>query len=284
MLRIQLQRMPELPEVEVTRRILESEIREKQVAEVSVNHPRVVRRQKHPTDFSDRLQERTVQSLRRHGKFLIIELDAGLNWVTHLGMSGRIQMVDNDQPEETHTRTVVRFVGGRELRFVDPRTFGFMTVWTEAELASSTLNRLGPDALTDLPSVREFVGYLRGRTALIKPLLLNQSVVAGVGNIYADESLHLCRVSPLRPGGSLAADEVNRLRIAIRTTLIAAIQQGGTSLEDLAYLLPDGKTGDFLDRLRVYGREGQGCCHCGFAIRRTVIRSRSSFWCPGCQA
>lgn len=276
--------MPELPEVEATRRALESEIEQQRVSTVSVRHPRTVRRQDRPVDFTDRLVGRTVERLGRHGKFLLTQLDAELTWVTHLGMSGRIQMADPGEEEATHTRVVVTFEGGRELRFVDPRTFGFMVVWTDEELEGSTLSRLGPDAFTGLPTARELAERLAGRSALIKPLLLDQSIVAGVGNIYADESLHRARISPLRPAGELSTEEVGRLRAGIEETLAAAVDQGGTSLDDLAYLLPDGRAGDFLDRLRVYGREGEACPRCGGEIRRVVLRGRSAFWCEDCQS
>ena len=143
--------------------------------------------------------------------------------------------------------------------------------------------RLGPDALNNLPTSRALGRSLAGRQAPIKALLLDQVVVAGVGNIYADESLHRARLSPLRPGGSLEPSELQELRKAIKATLQHALKWGGTSLDDLAYLLPDGRTGDFVQRLRAYGREGEGCQRCGGTIARTVIRARSSFWCPDCQ-
>ncbi len=275
--------MPELPEVEATRRFLESEIRGKRVVEAEARHSRTVRRQDRPADFRDRLNGRRVESLGRHGKFLLTHMEGDLTWVTHLGMSGRIQVVDRGAEEATHTRAVVRFAGGRELRFVDPRTFGFMAVWTPDELAASTLGRLGPDAYENLPSRDRLLGRLDGRAAMIKPLLLDQAIVAGVGNIYADEALHRARLAPTRPGGSLDAGDVAGLRRAIKDTLQNAIDHGGTSLDDLAYLLPDGRAGDYLPELRVYGREGETCRRCGGEIRRSVLRGRSSFWCPGCQ-
>jgi formamidopyrimidine-DNA glycosylase len=234
-------------------------------------------------DFVDRLRHRRVVGLRRHGKFLLFDLDTDLVWVTHLGMSGRIQVVDPGSPEATHTRVVIGLDTGRELRFVDPRTFGFMVVLTPDELAESSLQRLGPDAYKALPRSRELGAALQGRTAPIKALLLDQNLLAGVGNIYADEALHRSRLAPERPGGSLTNDEVKALRAAIRATLEAGLRWGGTSLDDLAYLLPDGRAGRYLSRLRAYGREGEACYRCGSEIRRTVIRSRSSFWCPGCQ-
>lgn len=275
--------MPELPEVETTRRGLEHELLDRRVEAVQVLHSRVVRRQLRPADFADRLTHRTVSRLGRHGKFLMFELDTGLVWVTHLGMSGRIRMAAPSEPVETHARVVVELDTGRQLRFIDTRTFGFMMVLTPEELDASSLRRLGPDAHNELPGSRELREALEGRTAPIKALLLDQSIVAGVGNIYADETLHRSRLAPERPGGDLTRGEVRALRAAIKATLEAGLRWGGTSLDDLAFLLPDGRAGRYLRRLRVYGREGEPCRRCGSEIRRTVIRSRSSHWCPGCQ-
>jgi formamidopyrimidine-DNA glycosylase len=275
--------VPELPEVEATRLGLIPHLAGRHIEGVAVLHPRVVRRQHRPVDFSDRLVGRRIMNLDRLGKFLLVRLDADLQWVTHLGMSGRLHMVDAGSEIEIHTRATVVLTGGRELRFVDPRTFGFMSVWTDDEFATSSVARLGRDAHTDLPGSRELAGVLRGRTAPIKALLLDQGIVAGVGNIYADETLHRARIAPLRAGNTLTIDEVKRLRAGVRASLTAGIAAGGTSLEDLAYLLPDGRAGQFFKELRAYGREGKPCRRCGEEIRRTVIRGRSSFWCPDCQ-
>jgi formamidopyrimidine-DNA glycosylase len=275
--------MPELPEVETTRRSLEKELHGRRITAVEVRHPRTVRKQLRRVDFADRLLNRRVVRLRRHGKFLLFDLDTDLVWVTHLGMSGRIQVADSGRPEDAHTHVIAAIDTGRELRFVDPRTFGFMAVLTPEEISGSTLHRLGPDAYTDLPSSRALSAALAGRTAPIKALLLDQDILAGIGNIYADETLHRARLAPLRPGGGLTMDEVKALRAAIKATLEAGLRWGGTSLDDLAYLLPDGRAGRYLSRLRAYGREGGPCRRCGSEIQRTVIRARSSFWCPGCQ-
>lgn len=275
--------VPELPEVEATRRGLLPYLVGRRIDRVAVLHPRVVRRQLRPADLHDRLVGRTVLRLDRHGKFLLVRLDSDLHWVTHLGMSGRLRIVGSNADLELHTRASVGLGDANDLRFIDTRTFGFMTVWTDAELAESSLGRLGRDAFTDLPPSRELEAELINRTAPIKALLLDQRIVAGVGNIYADETLHRAAIAPLRAGGSLDRSEVKRLRAGIKASLGAGIAAGGTSLDDLAYLLPDGRAGSFLEQLRVYEREGESCRRCGGGIRRTVIRGRSSFWCTGCQ-
>jgi formamidopyrimidine-DNA glycosylase len=275
--------MPELPEVETTRRCLEPELVGRRITAVEVRRPRMVRRQPRPHEFSDRLVSTRIEGLRRHGKFLLVDLSNDIVWVTHLGMSGRVAMADAGSVEAPHTNVVVRLDSGREFRLVDPRTFGFVAAFTPEEYAGTTCSRLGADALTDLPSTRRLLAALASRSAPIKALLLDQGIVAGLGNIYADEALHRARIDPRRPGSSLERSEVAALRRAIKATLDAGLRWGGTSLDDLAYLLPDGRTGDYVARLRAYGREGERCRRCGGTIARTVLRQRSTYWCPGCQ-
>lgn len=248
----------------------------------------MVRRQENPADFRRRLEGGRIARLWRRGKFMMADIgdEAGspdFIWVTHLGMSGRIQLANVDEERVAHTNVVVGIDSGRQFRFIDPRTFGFVVAWTPDELAASSIGALGPDALTELPTTRTLLESLAGRTAPIKALLLDQRIVAGVGNIYADEALHRAAISPHRAGGSLDSKEAARLRTGIRRSLDAGLRWGGTSLDDLAYLLPDGRAGEFTSRLRAYGREDEPCRRCGTLLRRDVIRQRSSFWCPGCQ-
>lgn len=275
--------MPELPEVETTRRSLVPALEGAQVVAVSVARERMLRRQANPADFANRLVARRIVAVGRHGKFLETTLDDDIIWVTHLGMSGRVSLVPSDAPVDKHSNVIVTLSSGVDFRLIDPRTFGFVAAYTPAELEESPIGRLGRDALTDLPRSNQLRTLLEGRRAPIKALLLDQNIIAGIGNIYADESLHRAAISPHRHGGSLTADEAKALRRAIRDTLAHALRWGGTSLDDLAYLLPDGRTGDYVNRLRAYGREGEGCRRCGGIIRREVLRGRSSFWCSGCQ-
>lgn len=275
--------MPELPEVESTRRHLEPAVVGKRIVAVEVRRSRMLRRHPDPGAFGEMVTGRRVRGLRRRGKFLLADLDGDIVWVTHLGMSGRIALAAKGDPEAPHTQVMVELGGGSEVRLVDPRTFGFVAAFTPDDLEAA-LGGIGPDALDDLPSSATLCVALGRRTAPIKALLLDQRIVAGLGNIYADEVLHRARLSPLRPGGSLGATEVTALRRAIRPVLDAGLRRGGTSLGDLAYLLPDGRAGEHLAHLAVYGREGQGCPRCGGEIVRTTIRARSSHWCPGCQA
>ncbi|NNC91513.1 MAG: bifunctional DNA-formamidopyrimidine glycosylase/DNA-(apurinic or apyrimidinic site) lyase [Acidimicrobiia bacterium] len=274
--------MPELPEVETTRRGLEPHLKGRRIVGAESRRARMLRRQPRDQDFADRLRGRRVLGLRRRGKFIFVDVEGDLTWVIHLGMSGRMQVADPGEAEAPHTNVVVR-TSDKEIRFVDPRTFGFMAVLTPEEFGESPLARLGPDALTDLPRSKELAARLAGRKPAIKSLLLDQRIVAGIGNIYADEVLFRACVAPHREGGSLAPVEVSAIRAAIRPVLEAGLKYGGTSLNDLAYLLPDGRAGDYVSRLKVYGREDKPCRRCGTPIRRTVITQRSSHWCPTCQ-
>jgi formamidopyrimidine-DNA glycosylase len=275
--------VPELPEVELTRRHLEPVLRGALIGRVAVRGARVIRRQPHPGDFACRLRGRRVTGLARRGKYLLADVGDGLTWLTHLGMSGRVSVAAPGTPEPPHTALVVEVREGPEVRFIDPRTFGQSAVLTAAELARAGPSRLGPDALDALPSSRWLVGRLAGRTAPIKALLLDQRLLAGLGNIYADEVLHRARLRPDRAAGSLTREEVASLRRSVRPVLEAGLRHGGTSLADLAYRLPDGRTGEYLPRLQAYGRAGRPCRRCRGEIVRIVQHGRSAFFCPGCQ-
>jgi formamidopyrimidine-DNA glycosylase len=275
--------VPELPEVEMTRRHLESALTGRVLVAVETTHPRTARHNTGTREVDERLVGRTVRSVDRRGKFLVAPLDDGELLVAHLGMSGRFWVGDGSEPEPKHTHFRARLDDGNEIRFIDPRTFGFVAVFDADELERSGVGRLGPDAWDGAPAPEELAERLSKRTAPVKALLLDQVIVAGLGNIYADEALHRAGIHPLRPGGDLSLDEMSRLLAAIQEVLSDAIANGGTSLDDMAYLLPDGRAGDNLDRLLAYGRDGLPCARCGGVIERIVIRNRSSHFCPLCQ-
>ncbi len=284
--------MPELPEVETSRRHLAPAMEGRRIVTAEVRRNRMVRHHENPSDFALRITGMNVARLGRHGKFIVGDLvvdpdtaqpgAAGPDvvLVAHLGMSGRFSISSADEPEVPHTNVVLTLDDGVQIRLVDPRTFGFVHAYLPGELPDAPMARMGPDALTSLPRSPALSAALAGRQAPIKPLLLDQGIVAGLGNIYADEALHRARIAPQRPGGSLSPDEVKALRRAIVTTLADGIAWGGTSLDDLAYLLPDGRTGEFTRRLRVYGRTDAPCRRCGTPIQRAVLRQRSTHWCP----
>lgn len=275
--------MPELPEVEITRRHLDEAMAGHSLTDVRTTHVRTARHNQGPKELDERLKGRLVKRVGRRGKFLAAPLDDGQTMIAHLGMSGRFTVGDPGEEEPLHTHFRALLDNGTEVRFIDPRTFGFVAVFDDEELGSSGFSRLGPDAWTEAPTVEVLQRALSTRTAPIKALLLDQVVVAGLGNIYADEALHIAGIHPLRPGRGLSEEEVGRLLAAIRIVFDTAIDNGGTSLVDLAYLLPDGRAGENLDRLVVYGRIDLPCFNCGSPIERIVIRARSSHFCPNCQ-
>lgn len=276
--------MPELPEVEITRRHLASALRGRTLVSVSVSHPRTARRNDGDTHLvEDRLTGRTVEDVNRKGKFLLMPMGEGLTMVAHLGMSGRFAVGSPDDAPEPHTHFTATLDDGSAVRFVDPRTFGFIAVFDEEEMATSGLARIGPDAWEEPLSAALLAAGLTGRTAPIKALLLDQGPISGLGNIYADEALFRARIDPRTPAGEIGLPALEQLLGAIREVLESAIDNGGTSLDDLAYLLPDGRAGENLSRLQVYGRDGEPCLRCGDIIDRVIIRSRSTHFCPGCQ-
>ena len=275
--------MPELPEVETTRRGLLDTLEGQRLSEVHVLRARMARRNEGGSrQVEDRLRGRHVKRLGRQGKFILGEIEGDLWMVLHLGMSGRMEVRARSDEMRPHTNVLLTTPAG-QVRFVDPRTFGFIAAWTDDEFSASSLSQLGPDALDDLPPTKALAERMAGRTVAIKTLLLNQSFVAGLGNIYADEVLIRAGVHPERPAGSLSAEEVAAIRKHIRPVLNAGLQHGGTSLDDLAYLLPDGRAGEYVRRLRACGREDEPCRTCGTLIRRIVVGQRSSYFCSRCQ-
>jgi formamidopyrimidine-DNA glycosylase len=275
--------MPELPEVESTRRLIAPVLEGARITAAELGRERMARRNARPSDVADRLVGRRVGRVGRRGKFLLIDLEGDLTWVVHLGMSGRMTVGAPDDPQQPHTHLRVLTDRGDEVRLIDPRTFGFVAVFTPDELEADSLSRLGPDALDDLPDASALQERLRGRKAVIKSLLLDQRLLAGLGNIYADEILFRAGVRPTRPAGEVTTGEVEELLAAVPEVLLAGLEMGGTSLDDLSYLLPDGRAGEYLDRLAVYGRTGLPCLRCGTPIERVVVGQRSSHFCPRCQ-
>lgn len=243
----------------------------------------MARRNARPRDVIERLTGRRVGQVGRIGKFLVADIEEDFRWVMHLGMSGRMQLAEPGTVETAHTNFVVSTDAGTEIRFVDPRTFGFVAVLTSDEWDASPMTHLGRDALDDLPTPAELQARFAGRSASIKALLLDQRILAGIGNIYADEILHEARIRPTRPAGALSGEEVGALRRAVRPILQAGLTHGGTSLGDMTYLSPDGRAGTYLERLAVYGRAGDACGRCGAFIERVVVAQRSSHFCPECQ-
>jgi len=273
--------MPELPEVETVRRTLNQLVAGKIIERVTVTLPRIVRKPEEPERFAAALEGRKVLSVERRGKFLRILLD-GLVLVSHLRMEGRYGLYRNDEPAEPHTHVVFRFEDGTELRYKDVRQFGTMHLFAEGdEWRSAPLNKLGLEPLEETFTPDVFHAALGNRTTKIKPLLLNQEVIVGLGNIYVDEALHEAGVHPETPANELKRKTRDRLHAAIVRTLASAVEAGGSTIR--SYVNGRGDSGMFQHRLRVYARAGEPCDECGAAIEKSVVGGRGTHVCPKCQ-
>ena len=280
--------MPELPEVEVVRLGLERGVVGRRLAAVSVHHDRAVRRHEPGSaDFVGRLLGRTATAACRRGKYLWLELDSGEALSAHLGMSGQLLVVPGDKPVEAHLR--VRFWfddGGRELRFVDQRTFGGLHVEPLVEVDGSVVPRsvghVARDPLDPRFDDAAFVDRLRRKGTGVKRALLDQSLVSGIGNIYADETLWRARLHGGRVAAELSRPKARELLGHARDVLRESLAQGGTSFDAL-YVSTEGVSGLFARELHAYGREGEPCDRCGTPLRREPWMNRSSYSCPRCQ-
>ncbi len=276
--------MPELPEVETVRRGLAKWVVGRRIGAVEVHHPRSVRRHlAGADDFAALLAGRTVESALRRGKYLWLPLDSGDALVGHLGMSGQLLVENADAPDEVHLRVRLRFEGGDpELRFVDQRTFGGLSVAAGGALLPGSLEHIGRDPLDPLFSPEAFVADFRRRRTGVKRALLDQTLASGIGAIYADEALWLAKIHWARATENLPRPQVRRLLEAVQQVLTAAVEAGGTSFDAL-YVNVNGQSGYFDRSLHAYGREGEPCDRCGTPIRRSKFMGRSSYWCPKCQ-
>jgi formamidopyrimidine-DNA glycosylase len=279
--------VPELPEVEVVRSGLERHVLGTTISAVEVLHPRPVRRDpRGSTGFVAALVGRRIEAARRRGKYLWLALDNDDALLGHLGMSGQLLLQPAGAPAERHLR--VRFTLATpaaeplEMRFVDQRMFGGLLVSTGGATLPSEIAHIARDPLDPLLDDTELVSRMRRRTSGIKRQLLDQTLVSGVGNIYADEALWRAGLHGDRPGTRLTRRQVTGLLGHVRDVLTAALGEGGTSFDAL-YVNVNGESGYFDRSLHVYGREGLPCDRCGAPIRRTAFMNRSSYSCPRCQ-
>lgn len=269
--------MPELPEVETTVRGLAAVLDGAVLTHVEPR--RADLRRPIPVDLRQRLQGARVTGLARRAKYGLIHTDRGDVLIFHLGMSGR--WIIDPQEVGKHGHLVLKTDAGRQLVLDDPRRFGSLDlVRSDALLAFPAFAALGPEPLGGDFTPDRLAAALVNRAAPIKSLLLDQRVVAGLGNIYVCEALHMAGIAPGRAGGSIGKDRLARLVAAIQTVLAAAIEAGGSTLRDFAQ--PDGALGYFYKQWRVYGREG-AACGCGAPIKRRVDNGRSTFYCAKCQ-
>jgi len=281
--------MPELPEAEVVRRGLDAVVRGRTLVAVEVGRDRAVRREPSMAAFVDALAGRTVAGTGRIGKFVVVRLADGDGRdvvVVHLGMSGQLRVAESAaEPRRPHTHVVWALDDGREVRFVDPRTFGQM--WRDRTREPGgrpvTLGHLGPDALDDLTDASVLASRLANRRVRLKLRLMDQTAVAGLGNIYTDEICFRAGVSGGRPAGALADAEVERLVEVTRVVLTDAIVAGGSSLADAQYVDLFGRTGEYQRQHAVHARAGLACPVCGTEIVRERFGGRFGYSCSVCQ-
>jgi formamidopyrimidine-DNA glycosylase len=269
--------MPELPEVETTVRGLRPVLEGQRIARVDTHRGDL--RRPFPPDLRQRLTGARVVALGRRAKYGLIDTDRGDTMIFHLGMSGRWRV----DPAEIgkHDHLVIETGAGRRLALNDARRFGSVDLWPSAELAAyPPFAAIGPEPLGPELTAALLAEALDGRISPIKVLLLDQRIVAGLGNIYVCEALYQARISPTRAGGQISKARLERLVVAIRAVLEEAIAAGGSSLRDFAH--PSGELGYFSKQFKVYGREGEPC-GCGGVVKRRVDGGRSTFWCPACQ-
>ncbi|MHB9095677.1 MAG: DNA-formamidopyrimidine glycosylase [Eubacteriales bacterium] len=273
--------MPELPEVETIRRSLEEKLKGKTFVGVEVFLDKMLKGA-NPEDLGTEISGRKINGIERRGKYLIIHLAGGVAMVIHLRMTGQLLYCSPEQEKAKHTHVIFHLNDKCQLRFADQRQFGKIQLVQTKELENlAGIKNLGVEPFSDA-FTREFLKKeMRNRRTKIKPLLLDQTFVAGIGNIYADEALFLARINPERVAATLSPREVSQLHRAIREVLLSGIENKGTSIKD--YVDGNGNPGTNQDKLKVYGRDGQPCAKCGRAIEKKSIGGRSSHYCPRCQ-
>ncbi len=269
--------MPELPEVETTVNDLRPGVVGKKISGVEILKSGSVAAPSEP-EFVKGLKGRAVRELRRRGKFLVFKLDNGQFLIVHLRMTGSLILEPSKEPAGKFVRIILRLEGGRSLHFRDIRRFGRMWLVADEESVVGDLGiePLGPDFT--LSTLKEI---LKKRTTAIKPLLLNQALIAGIGNMYADEALYRARIHPLQPSSSLRPAEIKRLHAAIQSVLSQGIENKGASTD--TYLRPDGGKGAAHLQFAVAHQKGKGCGACGGQVERIVVGQRGTFYCPRCQ-
>lgn len=270
-------RMPELPEVETTRRGLLPHVAGRRIEHVLLRRPDL--RWPIPREVEDLLPDRRIDGIRRRAKYLLLDTEAG-SALLHLGMSGSLRVLAGDAPVRAHDHVDIALDSGRVLRFNDPRRFGCL-LWQAPGEIHPLLAGLGPEPLSDDFDGDHLFARSRGRSAPVKTFLMDQAVVVGVGNIYAAEALFRAGISPLREAGKVSRDRYQALAGAVKAILAHAIARGGTTLRD--FINPDGAPGYFEQELLAYGRGGEPCPRCGRPMKQAMIGQRASVWCGRCQ-
>ena len=273
--------MPELPEVETIRRQLEPALRGRRIESAEVLDARWTRPAP-PAEVERALAGHMIEQVERRGKYLVLRLEGGWALAMHLRMTGNLLLEQGQEtPELRHLRAVIRLEGGARLLFTDARRFGHAVILDAHGLDDYFAARLGVEPLSEALTAEELCRLAAGRRAPLKSFLLNQSRIAGIGNIYADEALHRAALHPLSPAGSMKPEDCERLREGIVATLEVGLRSGGASVDD--YRDARGERGAMQDEFLVHTREGEPCPRCGAGIRRIVVAGRSTYFCPSCQ-
>ncbi|MBS4199942.1 DNA-formamidopyrimidine glycosylase [Bacillus sp. FJAT-49732] len=274
--------MPELPEVEVVRRSLVELVAGKKIIDVNVGWPKIIKRPEQYEQFQDALKGQTIHDVDRKGKFLVFLLD-DYSLVSHLRMEGNYRLQKTEDPVDKHTHVIFRFSDGKELRYRDVRKFGTMHLFSKgSEWTVPPLSNLGPEPFSDEFTFEYFKGKLMKTERSIKGVLLDQTVITGLGNIYVDEVLFRSRIHPLRIANTLTDQEILELREQASTTLKESIDAGGSSVN--TYMNSHGLSGTYQNELKVYGRKDQECYRCGAAVQKIKVAGRGTHFCPTCQA
>jgi formamidopyrimidine-DNA glycosylase len=271
--------MPELPEVETIACGLAKRVTGDRIESVWLGQKKEPLKSS-ASEIAATLEHTRITTVRRMGKHIVFDLEQNgpkrtkAQWIVHLGMTGRLQVCEPEAEIAKHTHAILKLKSGRELRFVDPRRFGRLSVAQAGDFAAAGVEPLEVD-------LDRFIKLFRGRKTPIKSALLNQNLLRGVGNIYADESLFRSNLRPRRRASTITRDQLEKLLLAIREVLKEAIALGGSSISD--YVNSDGEEGFFQLQHRVYARESEPCLICKTPIKRIVIAGRSSHYCPKCQ-
>lgn len=269
--------MPELPEVETTVRALREPLLGETITGLRNYWPRQVATPS-PEALRERIAGQRIEAIDRRGKYLVFTLTGGETLIIHLRMTGHLSVVAADEPVAAHTHTIFPLASGQELRFRNPRKFGRVYLVRDPE---EVLGKLGPEPLEPAFTVERMVEQLARRTKQLKGLLLDQTFIAGVGNIYADEALFYAGLHPLRRADSLRDEEIEGLHAALQEVLREGVEREGASID--RYVKPDGSRGTMQDAVAVYQRTGEACYRCETAIERIVVTGRSTHFCPNCQ-
>lgn len=270
--------MPELPEVETTRRGIEPHVTGERITDI------ILKRRDLRQPVSPSLPEiggRKIKAVTRRSKYLLFSIEGGTTLMIHLGMSGSLRVIDPGSDWKKHDHLGITLANGKQLRFHDPRRFGLVLHFTDPPSTHPLLRNLGPEPLEETFTPVLLKAACATRSAAIKLVIMDAGTVVGVGNIYASESLFRAGIRPQTPARKLTLPRLAKLTAAIKQVLAESIEQGGTTLRD--FLHSDGKPGYFAQRLFVYDRKGQLCHHCATPIRHEVLGQRSTYWCPKCQ-